>query len=129
VRKALGPALDAALLCSFAAIGRRNHGETGALLAVASTAWPFLAGMTASWVISVLTLGHLPLKVRDGIPIWLGTVSIAMVLRSLTHAGTASSFIAVATVFVGGTFLGWRAVAALVISRREARASQLIRQP
>ena len=115
--KALGLALDAALICLFAAIGRRNHGETAALLAVATTAWPFLAGMTAGWVVSVLATGRVPLTVRDGIPIWLGAVAIGMALRSLTHAGTALSFIVVATLFLGVMLLGWRAVAAVVTSR------------
>ena len=31
MRIALGLALDAALICLFAAIGRRSHGETGAV--------------------------------------------------------------------------------------------------
>ena len=56
VRIALGLAYDTALICIFAAIGRRSHDETGALLSVLTTAWPFLAGMAASWLICLLTL-------------------------------------------------------------------------
>jgi hypothetical protein len=118
VHTALGLALDAALICLFAAIGRRNHGETSALLAVATTAWPFLAGMVAGWLISVSALRRAPLRVRDAIPVWLSTVAIGMVLRSLTDAGTAFSFIVVATVFLGAGLLGWRALAALITGPR-----------
>jgi len=111
VRIALGLALDTALICLFAAIGRHNHGETSAVLGVASTAWPFLAGMAAGWVVSSLAVHRAPLRVRDGIPIWLGTVAVGMVLRNLTNAGTAFSFIVVATLFLGAVLLGWRALA------------------
>jgi hypothetical protein len=117
VRIALGMAYDAALICIFAAIGRRSHAETGALLSVLATAWPFLAGMAAGWLISLLALRRVPLTVRDGIPVWLCAVTIGMVLRGLTHAGTAFSFIVVATLFLGAVLLGWRAVA-ILMSRR-----------
>jgi hypothetical protein len=117
VRIALGLAYDAVLICIFAAIGRRSHAETGALLSVLATAWPFLAGMAAGWLISLLALRRVPLTVRDGIPVWLCAVTIGMVLRGLTHAGTAFSFIVVATLFLGAVLLGWRAVA-ILMSRR-----------
>jgi Protein of unknown function (DUF3054) len=111
MRIALGLGLDAALILLFAAIGRRNHGETGALLEVVSTAWPFLAGMAAGWLVALLAFRRAPLKVRDGIPVWLCVVAVGMALRSLTHTGTAFSFIVVATIFLGTALLGWRAVA------------------
>jgi hypothetical protein len=118
VRIALGLVLDAALICLFAAIGRRNHGETGALLDVMTTAWPFLAGMTAGWLFVLLAFHRIPLHVRDGIPVWLFAVAIGMLLRSLTHTGTALSFIVVATLVLGALLLGWRAVAAFTTRRR-----------
>jgi hypothetical protein len=111
VRIALGLALDTALICLFAAIGRHNHGETSALLGVAGTAWPFLVGMAASWSLFLLAVHRAPLRVRDGIPVWFGTVAIGMALRNLNNAGTAFSFIVVATVFIGAVLLGWRALA------------------
>jgi Protein of unknown function (DUF3054) len=118
VRIALGLVLDAALICLFAAIGRRNHGETGALLGVATTAWPFLAGMATGWLVSLLAVRHVPVRVRDGLPVWLCAVAIGMVLRGLTHAGTAISFIVVATLVLGLLLLGWRAVAELTTGPR-----------
>jgi hypothetical protein len=118
VRIALSLALDAALICLFAAIGRSSHGETSALPGVVTTAWPFLAGMTAGWLIFLLAFRRVPLHVRDGIPIWLCAVAIGMLLRSLTNAGTALPFIVVATLFLGAVLLGWRALGGLMIRRR-----------
>ena len=114
----VGLALDAGLICLFAAIGRHNHGETGSVLGVASTAWPFLAGLTAGWLAALLAFGRPPLRVVDGITVLVGTVAVAMVLRAVTNAGTALAFIAVATAFLGAGLLGWRAVATLPMSRR-----------
>ena len=113
MRISLGLVLDAALICLFAIIGRRNHAETGALLSVVSTAWPFLSGMAAGWLVSLVAFGRVPLKVRDGIPVWICAVAIGMALRHLTHSGTAFSFVVVATSFLGAVMLGWRAVVAL----------------
>jgi hypothetical protein len=118
VRIALALAVDVTIICLFAAIGRHNHGDRDSVVGVATTAWPFLTGMTAGWLTSLLALARAPLRVRDGITVWLATVAIAMVLRAITNAGTALSFIVVATVFLGTGLLGWRAVAALTVSRR-----------
>ena len=121
MRIALGLAYDTALICIFAAIGRRSHAETGALLSVLTTAWPFLAGMATGWLISLLALRRAPLTVRAGVPVWLCAVTIGMALRGLTHAGTAFSFVVVATLFLGAMLLGWRAVS-ILISRRTPKA-------
>jgi hypothetical protein len=118
VRIALGMVLDAALICLFAVIGRRSHAETGAILSVLTTAWPFLAGVTTGWLVCLLTLHRAPLTVRDGIPVWLGTVAIGMLIRSLTDAGTAFFFVVVATLFLGAVLLGWRAVVAVSTHHR-----------
>ena len=56
--------------------------------------------------------------------VWLATVAIGMVLRHVTDAGTAVSFIVVATVFLGAALLGWRAVAELITKRRRAPDGQ-----
>jgi hypothetical protein len=118
VRIALGLALDAALIVLFAAIGRRSHGETSALPGIVITAWPFLAGMAAGWLVSLSAFHRAPLRLRDGIAVWLCTVAIGMLLRSLTNAGTAPSFIVVATVFLGAGLLCWRALAVLITRHR-----------
>ncbi len=123
MRTALGLALDVAVICLFAAIGRRSHEESGVLLGVATTAWPFLAGMAAGWLVWVVAVRRAPVGVRDGIPVWLATVTIGMVLRHLTGAGTAISFIVVATLFLGIALLGWRALAGPVLRRVRSRRS------
>jgi hypothetical protein len=112
--------LDAALILLFAAIGRHSHAETGALLAVVTTAWPFLAGMAAGWLVSLLAFRRVPLEVRDGIHVWVCAVAIGMVLRGATHAGTALSFIVVATLVLGAMLLGWRGLAALATRPQRA---------
>jgi hypothetical protein len=109
---------DAALVLLFAAIGRRSHAETGAVLGVLRTAWPFLAGTVLGWVVAVAWRRRAPLGVRDGIPVWVCAVAAGMLLRVTSGAGTAFSFVVVATVVLGVFLLGWRALAALVRRRR-----------
>jgi hypothetical protein len=125
VRIALGLTVDIAFILLFAAIGRRNHGEDGGLLAVATTAWPFLVGMTIGWVAALVAVHRAPppvrrvsLRIVEGVAIWFCTVLIGMVLRDFTHAGTPPAFIAVATVFLGVALVGWRVLAGFAESPR-----------
>lgn len=124
MRNAVALVLDSALICLFAAVGRRNHGETSALLGVVDTAWPFLAGMATGWLVSLLTLRRAPLTARDGIPVWVCAVAIGMLLRRATQAGTAVSFVVVATVALGVLLLGWRAVAAFATRQRHPEGTR-----
>jgi hypothetical protein len=120
VRTAAALALDTVLIALFAAIGRRNHAETGALVDILDTAWPFLAGMAAGWLISVLSFRRAPLGVLEGVPVWLGAVALGMVLRRVTNEGTAFAFVIVATLFLGAALLGWRWAWALLRASRRA---------
>ena len=120
MRIAAGLALDFALIVLFAAIGRRNHAETGAFIDILRTAWPFLAGLATGWLISLLIFRRPPLHLREGVAVWLSAVALGMVLRALTHEGTAIAFIIVATLFLGAALLGWRWAAAMLTSRRHA---------
>jgi hypothetical protein len=110
--------VDVALVLVFAAIGRRSHAESGAVVGVLRTAWPFLAGLFLGWVVALGWRHTAPLRVRDGVPVWVLTVAGGMLLRAATGAGTAFSFVVVATVVLGVLLLGWRALAAL--ARRRA---------
>jgi hypothetical protein len=112
--------LDAVLVVLFAAVGRRSHAESGAVLGVLLTAWPFLVGTVLGWVVAVAWRRRAQLGVRDGIPVWVGAVAAGMLLRVATGAGTAFSFVVVATVVLGVFLLGWRALAALARRRRPA---------
>ena len=105
-------AIDTLLVLAFAAIGRRSHEESSALMGILVTAWPFLAGIAVGWVISITTLGVIPGAVRHGIPVWLSAVIVGMFLRNMTGRGIAASFVLVATVVLGVFLLGWRALAA-----------------
>lgn len=116
-RVVLALVLDAVLILAFAAIGRRSHEESGALVGVLATAWPFLAGMAAGWVLVLLATRSAPLGVRSGIPVWVGAVAGGMLLRAATGQGTAWPFVVVATLTLAVLLLGWRAVALLARSR------------
>ena len=50
-RKALLIGGDALALLAFAAVGRRNHGESLNIGSIFSVAWPFLAGAHSSWLL------------------------------------------------------------------------------
>ena len=94
----------------FVAISRRNHDEGSALRGVVETALPFLIALAAAWLI--VRAWQRPTALLTGITIWPITVLGAMVLRRVIFdRGTATSFVIVATIFLGACFVGWRAVA------------------
>jgi len=110
MRAALGVLADVCCVLVFVVIGRLNHhaGETAA--GVASTAWPFLAGLAAG---EVATLGWLrPFALLPtGVGVWLFTVAGGQVLRMVAGQGTALAFIVVSLLFLGLFLLGWRLAA------------------
>ena len=108
---------DAAVIVLFCAVGRRNHDEAMSLTGLVQTSWPFLAGLTAAWLLD--RAWRRPTAARPtGINVWLGTVAIGMGLRVVTGAGTAPSFVLVATAVTGALLLGWRAGFTAVTARR-----------
>jgi len=109
-------ALDTAIVVAFVAIGRRNHDEGEALAGVAETAAPFLIALAVAWVVWRVWL-H-PDQLGTGVRVWATTVALGMLLRNLVFDdGTATSFVIVATAFLGIFLLGWRAVANLLRRR------------
>ena len=108
--------LDVAVVLVFVVIGRANHHDGDTVPGVASTAWPFLAGLAAGWLAARVWRRPAAL-VPSGIAAWLGTVAVGMVLRVVAGQGTAVSFIIVALCFLGLFLLGWRLLARL-FSRR-----------
>ena len=88
------------------------------MTAILTTAWPFLAGMAAGWLISLSIFRRVPLKVRAGATVVIATVALGMVIRGVTGQGTAFSFIVVATLFLGAAMLGWRWASRLTARRR-----------
>ena len=113
--------LDVAAVLVFVVIGRANHGHGEAVAGVASTAWPFLAGLAVGWLAGRGWRRPLALW-PSGVAAWLGTVAVGMALRVLAGQGTALSFIVVALVFLGLFLLGWRLLAQFRVSRSKETA-------
>ncbi|HEY5516193.1 MAG TPA: DUF3054 domain-containing protein [Pengzhenrongella sp.] len=107
-------ALDVVLVVVFATVGRRSHAQGLTLGGVAQTAWPFLAGTVAGWLVALLTLDSSPRSLTFGAVVVASTVVVGMLLRVfVTGAGTAASFVVVATTVLAVFLLGWRLVARL----------------
>jgi hypothetical protein len=103
-------AADVLVVLVFATIGRSSHDEGIMVGGVAHTAWPFLVGAAIGW--RLVEMGHDDRRSnKAGVRVWLLTRVVGMVLRRLTGAGTAASFVVVATIVLGVLFLGWRFVA------------------
>lgn len=101
---------DACCVLVFVVIGRASHTQGETPGGIASTSWPFLAGLAAGWLGS--RAWRRPLALRpSGITVWLCTVVLGMVLRVVSGQGTAPAFIVVALAFLGLFLLGWRLLA------------------
>ena len=110
----LAVVLDCCCVLVFVIIGRASHTKGEAVGGIASTAWPFLAGLAAGWLAA--RAWRRPLALRPtGIVVWLCTVALGMVLRVVSGQGTALAFIGVALAFLGLFLLGWRLLARLVV--------------
>lgn len=109
-------ATDIVCVIVFCTIGRRSHAEGLTLSGIAETAWPFLVGTLTGWLASRAWQRPAAL-VPTGIAVWLCTVVVGMLLRKVTSAGVAPSFIVVASLSTAVLLLGWRAGAALLTRR------------
>jgi hypothetical protein len=97
----------------FVVIGRASHSKGETLAGLASTSWPFLAGLAAGWLAA--RAWRQPVSVRPaGAAAWLGAVAVGMVLRVIAGQGTAFAFVLVALVFLGLFLVGWRLAVRLV---------------
>lgn len=109
-------ATDVVCLIVFAAIGRRSHDEGLNLAGIAETAWPFVTGALAGWLLSLGWRRPYSL-LPTGVAVWVCTIVVGMLLRKLTSAGVAPSFVVVASIATAVLLLGWRAGIA-VLTRR-----------
>jgi Protein of unknown function (DUF3054) len=100
-----------ACVLAFVAIGRASHHDGESLDGLASTAWPFLAGLGAG-LLAARAWRRPAAVIPAGAGAWLGTVAVGMLLRVVAGQGTAPAFVGVALAFLGLFLLGWRAVAA-----------------
>jgi len=123
----LAVALDVGCVLVFVIIGRASHTKGESLAGIASTAWPFLAGLAGGWLVTAGLAGRAwrqPSRLWPaGVGAWLGTVVLGMVLRVVSGQGTAPAFIAVALAFLGLFLLGWRLLARLSWLGRYPRPS------
>jgi hypothetical protein len=108
---------DCCCVLLFVIIGRASHTKGESLGGIASTAWPFLAGLAGGWLAARgwrRPLGLVP----AGVGAWLGTVALGMVLRVVSGQGTALAFILVALAFLGLFLLGWRLACGYLLRRQ-----------
>jgi len=108
-------ALFADIVCVvvFCTIGRRSHAEGLTVAGIAQTAWPFLAGAGAGWLL-IRGWRRPFVVIPTGVVVWVCTVVGGMLLRKATSAGVSASFVVVASVATAALLLGWRATAALI---------------
>jgi hypothetical protein len=112
--------VDALLVVLFAVIGRASHAESLSVAGVAETAWPFLVGLVAGWLVTLAWRAPLA-PLRTGLGLWAVTVAGGMLLRLAAGQGAATAFIIVAAVALLLVLVGWRALVAL-LRRRGRRA-------
>ncbi|WP_431245278.1 DUF3054 domain-containing protein [Leifsonia xyli] len=116
-------AIDAALVTLFVLIGRRSHGEANSAAGVLETLWPFLIALVVGWLVTWAWRRPLAI-VWPGVPVWLMTVALAMLIRTSAGQGVEPSFIAVAAVVLGAFLVGWRLIALPFARRRSRQARQ-----
>ncbi|MGO4534358.1 DUF3054 domain-containing protein [Leifsonia sp. 2MCAF36] len=114
--------IDVALVTLFVMVGRRSHSEANSVQGIVDTLWPFLVALVTGWLVTWAWRRPLSI-VWSGIPIWLMTVALGMLIRTSAGQGVQPSFIAVAAVVLGVFLVGWRLVA-LPIARRRGRLAR-----
>jgi hypothetical protein len=110
-------AVDLLLVLAFVLIGRSSHAEALDPAGVATTLWPFAAGLAVGWA-SALGVGWSLAGLRAGLVVWASTVVVGVLLRIASGQGAEPSFIVVTAVVVGVFLVGWRMVVALATRRR-----------
>ena len=122
----LAVALDVGCVLVFVIIGRASHTKGESVAGVASTAWPFLAGLAGGWLVAGLAgrAWRQPYRLWPaGVGAWLGTVALGMLFRVVSGQGTAPAFIGVALAFLGLFLLGWRLLVQAVTGVRSRPTS------
>lgn len=118
---ALALALDAGSVLVFAAAGRSSHAREATLAGLIHTAWPFLAALALSWLVTLAW--RAPARpLWPGLGLWLGTLGGGMALRALAGQGVALPFVLVAAGSLLAFLVGWRLVAAAITRLRRPAA-------
>ena len=104
-------AFDALCVLLMVVIGTRNHKTDTGISGILFVAAPFWIAMSLAHLAPLLQRKNR--KDPNTYMVWGYTVVMGMVLRNVVfNRGTALAFIIVATVFLGATMLGWRALLA-----------------
>ena len=91
----------------FVIIGRASHTKGESLAGIASTAWPFLAGLAGGWLAA--RAWRQPYRLWPaGVGAWLGDGGAGHAVPGGVRAGHRASFVVVALAFLGLFLLGWR---------------------
>ena len=102
---------DALCVLLMVVIGTRNHKTDTGITGILFVAAPFWIAMSLAHLAPLLQRKNR--KEQNVYMVWGYTVIMGMVLRNLVFdRGTAVAFIIVATVFLGITMFGWRALVA-----------------
>ena len=112
MRPALGVLADACCVLAFVIIGRGQHHDGVSVAGVASTAWPFLAGLAAGILAGRAWRQPFALW-PSAVVVWAGTVVIGQALRALAGQGTDLAFVLVSAAVLGLFLCGWRGVVQL----------------
>lgn len=110
---------DVVLILLFAAVGRDAHQRGDVVSGVLLTAWPFLAGAAAGWLITRAWRDPFALR-KAGLGVWLGSLAGGMLLRAATGQTVVLPFVIVAMLSLALLLLGYRLVIAIVRRRRRA---------
>jgi hypothetical protein len=109
--------VDVISVLAFCAVGRRSHDQGLSVTGIATTAWPFLTGTVIGWLAS-RAWQRPTAVVPTGVVVWLCTVAVGMLLRKVSSAGVAASFVLVAASVTAVLLLGWRAAVVLTVRHR-----------
>ncbi len=100
---------DLAVVLAFVVIGRASHHHGETVAGIVSTAWPFVLGLGAGWLV-VAVRGRTGARLGDGVVVLVTMVAVGMVLRVLVGQGTAAAFVVVSLAFNGVFMVGTRAL-------------------
>ena len=104
-------AFDALCILLMVVIGTRNHKTDTGISGILFVAAPFWIAMSLTHLAPLLQRKNR--KNPNPYMVWGYTVIMGMLLRNMVfNRGTAAAFVIVATVFLGITMFGWRAVVA-----------------
>jgi hypothetical protein len=111
--------VDLALVAAFVVIGRSSHREDQS--AFVATFWPFATGLVVGW--AAARGWRRPFAIaRTGVPVWVATVLVGMLLRAASGQGVQVSFVVVASIVIAAFLLGWRVLLA-ALDRSSTRSS------